>query len=453
MKSRLTTMLRLPAAVLFLLVALPAINSRGASSAAVSFSKEIAPLLTQRCQSCHQPSKKRGGYQVHTFNALLIPGSSKEIPILPGKPEVSALLRRLKATDPDERMPQKEEALSPAEIHLIERWIAAGASFDGERKDQPFSEWAVPQTKGSAPVHYDQPFPILSAALLRSSNECLVAGYYEVLVVDRFTKSVRRRLPVPSQRTFSIQALESERRWLLAGGTPGRSGELAILDLSSTNFPELLLRTSDALLNGVLSSNGKWIAVAGADPTVRLLDPKTGQLVKAIEAHADWVTSIAFTPDSSRILTVSRDKTARCFAVPGGESISAYLENSEPFLATQCERGGAIAFAAGRDHQIHAWKMEDGKRVSVIPVKDREVLSLVSSTNRLWALCSGGAVLELNSQGQCEVLREYPSGTSRLSCLVVDIEAKQLWAGSFDGDLHSWEWEHPESHQQGHCLP
>ena len=141
-------------------------------------------------------------------------------------------------------------------------------------------------------------------------------------------------------------------------------------------------RTSDALLNGVLSSNGKWIAVAGADPTVRLLDPKTGQLVKAIEAHADWVTSIAFTPDSSRILTVSRDKTARCFAVPGGESISAYLESSEPFLATQCERGGAIAFAAGRDHQIHAWKMEDGKRVSVISVKDREVLSLVSSTNR-----------------------------------------------------------------------
>ncbi|MBI3869439.1 MAG: hypothetical protein HY299_13030 [Verrucomicrobia bacterium] len=442
------------ALVAWLLAAATPSSSGGTSPReTVSFSQDIAPLLAQRCQSCHQPSKKRGGYQAHTFDALLTPGSSKEAPITPGKPEASALLRRLKSSDPDERMPQKEEALSPAQIALVENWIARGALFDGARRDQPFSEWAVTQPRGAAPSRYAQPFPILSALPLSASNACVIAGYHEVLILDRATRSIRRRLPAPSQRTFAIQRLGSGERWLLAGGTPGRSGELAILEPGSTNAPAILLRSADALLSCAVSSDGRWFAVAGADATVRVLDAGTGRLVKAIEGHADWVTSLAFNPASTRLVTASRDKTARCFAVPGGESISAYLDSAEPLLAIQCPAGGALAFAAGRDRQIHVWNVEDGKRAAVMPARDREALALLSTTNRLFAMCAGGVILEIAAQGKREVIREYTAKGARLSCLALDADARQLIAGSFEGDLLWWDIEHPESHQRWHCLP
>ena len=51
--------------------------------------------------------------------------------IVPGKPEKSELLARVLSTDEEEVMPPRKsgKALSPAEIDLLQRWIAAGANY------------------------------------------------------------------------------------------------------------------------------------------------------------------------------------------------------------------------------------------------------------------------------------------------------------------------------------
>ena len=58
----------------------------------------------------------------------------------------SEVLVRVRATDPDERMPPPDDhpALSPADISLLEQWIRAGAVFD--------PPWAfVPPQRPEAP--------------------------------------------------------------------------------------------------------------------------------------------------------------------------------------------------------------------------------------------------------------------------------------------------------------
>jgi WD40 repeat protein len=62
-----------------------------------------------------------------------------------------------------------------------------------------------------------------------------------------------------------------------------------------------------------VSPDGKWIA-AYADltsTTVHVWDSKNGQLAASLEGHTDKVTSIAFSPDSRRVLTSSYDRTIR----------------------------------------------------------------------------------------------------------------------------------------------
>jgi len=51
---------------------------------------------------------------------------SKSAPVVPGQPEQSELVRRLTATDEDDRMPQKDDPLPTEHIALIERWIKDG---------------------------------------------------------------------------------------------------------------------------------------------------------------------------------------------------------------------------------------------------------------------------------------------------------------------------------------
>src|SRR5947207_4126048 len=88
----------------------------GAAAQPLSFTNEIAPIFVQKCLTCHGSEKNKGGYRLDTFEFLVKPGSSKEASITPGKPEASALYQRITTTDEEDRMPQKNEPLPPAEI-------------------------------------------------------------------------------------------------------------------------------------------------------------------------------------------------------------------------------------------------------------------------------------------------------------------------------------------------
>jgi WD40 repeat protein len=64
--------------------------------------------------------------------------------------------------------------------------------------------------------------------------------------------------------------------------------------------------------HGVVSPNGKWVAYrVDKSCTVKVEGLKTEQVVMTFDAHADQVQSIAFSPDSKRIVTASSDKTIR----------------------------------------------------------------------------------------------------------------------------------------------
>src|SRR5881296_1631050 len=108
-----------------------------ATSTPVSFSKDLAPILAKKCVACHGPEKSKGHFRLDSFDWLMKAGESKSAPVVPSQPEQSELVRRLTATDEDDRMPQKDDPLPAKQIALIERWIKQGATFDGADSKAP----------------------------------------------------------------------------------------------------------------------------------------------------------------------------------------------------------------------------------------------------------------------------------------------------------------------------
>jgi WD40 repeat protein len=53
------------------------------------------------------------------------------------------------------------------------------------------------------------------------------------------------------------------------------------------------------------------LATAGDDETVRLWDPATGDLVRALTGHTGPVRGVAFHPDGALLATTSEDQTVR----------------------------------------------------------------------------------------------------------------------------------------------
>ena len=57
------------------------------------------------------------------------------------------------------------------------------------------------------------------------------------------------------------------------------------------------------------SSDGKLLASASSDRTIKLCGVTTGVVVKTFEGHADSVTAVAFSPDGKLLASASLDHT------------------------------------------------------------------------------------------------------------------------------------------------
>ena len=111
----------------------------------VEFNRDIRPILTKHCTACHGGVKEAGEISFIYREKALAPGESGKIPIVPGKPAESEMLRRLRSTDPDEVMPKPKHGppLPETEVALIERWIRQGAEWQNHWSFVPPNETAV----------------------------------------------------------------------------------------------------------------------------------------------------------------------------------------------------------------------------------------------------------------------------------------------------------------------
>jgi mono/diheme cytochrome c family protein len=114
-----------------------------AGDAAVSFVRDIKPILDTRCVTCHGPTKRRSGLRLDRKEDAFQGGDSGPA-IVPHAAADSPLLRRVASTEPNERMPPQGERLDAEQVALLRRWIDQGAPWPAtEGGDDPRrAHWA-----------------------------------------------------------------------------------------------------------------------------------------------------------------------------------------------------------------------------------------------------------------------------------------------------------------------
>jgi uncharacterized membrane protein len=102
------------------------------------FERNVRPILVNRCYNCHSDAfKEAGGLRVDTGVDIFKGGNDGPV-IVPGHPEKSLLIDRVKSSDTKKRMPQEStESLPPEEIAVLETWIKNGAAWPNETEKLP----------------------------------------------------------------------------------------------------------------------------------------------------------------------------------------------------------------------------------------------------------------------------------------------------------------------------
>ena len=121
--------------------------STGSLFASIDFDRQVKPILNEKCTSCHGGVKRQGNISFLNRAMALQKGKSGKFAILPGSPDKSEIIHRIKTHDEADRMPPEGAPLTEEQIAILEQWVAEGAQWPEHWAYQAYDKPNPPQVK------------------------------------------------------------------------------------------------------------------------------------------------------------------------------------------------------------------------------------------------------------------------------------------------------------------
>jgi mono/diheme cytochrome c family protein len=104
-----------------------------AAGPAIDFNRDIRPIISDNCISCHGPDKEKRKANLRLDEQASSRGELKDgkHAVVPNHPDQSELIARITTQDEDDVMPPRKtnKKLTPAQIEKLRDWIAAGGNY------------------------------------------------------------------------------------------------------------------------------------------------------------------------------------------------------------------------------------------------------------------------------------------------------------------------------------
>lgn len=402
----------------------------------VSFRKDLAPILLDRCLACHGPKKAEGGYRVDSYERLTKEGDSGSPGFTAANLDGSEAFRRITSSDANERMPAESDALPAEQIALFKRWIEEGAKYDAENPAAELITIAPPPAFPDPPEAYRYAVPVTAVAFNPDGSELLVGGYHELTVWNPDNGQLIRRIKNVGQRTRALALSPDGKLLAVACGAPGRLGEVRVFDLTNGQLAQVLGATADEMLDVAFSPAGDRLATAAADGVIRIFEIPAGKEQLTITSHSDWVMAVAWNADGSKLASGSRDKTAKVFDAKTGELLVTYSGHGQAVKGVAFHPDGNEVFSGGADNKIHRWQISDAKKTAEVGFGG-EVFKLPMSGGFLFASSADKSVRQFDAKTQNQV-RAYAGHQDWALAVAFNANKKRIAAGAFDGRVRIW---------------
>lgn len=262
------------------------------------------------------------------------------------------------------------------------------------------------------------------------------------------------------------------------------NGLFSLYELPSFSSIHTLSIASSPISDVAVNPSGEWLAF-GSTKTGQLLvwEYASESNILKQSSHLDTMTTLSYSPDSTRIITGADDGLIKIWDISSGFHIATFTEHTSAVTASQYSKRGNILFTASLDGSIRAWDMLRYRNFRTFTAPTRlafsslaidpsaEVVAAASQDSfdiHVWNVQTGQlldtlaghegpiAALEFTSDGnnlisgswdhtirlwsifsRTQSSEPLPT-TSDLLCLAVRPDSQQLAASTLDGQLTFW---------------
>ncbi|KAN0075185.1 hypothetical protein V8E54_007796 [Elaphomyces granulatus] len=207
-----------------------------------------------------------------------------------------------------------------------------------------------------------------------------------------------------------------------------------------SSLEQILTGHSDWVRSVAFSPDSKKVVSGSYDSTVRIWDITTGQADQTLTGHSDLVTSVAFSPDGKKVVSGSSDRTVRVWDITTGQADQALTGHSVEVTSVAFSPDGKKVVSGSYDLTVRVWNITTGQADQTLTGHSDEVMSVAfspdgkkvvsgsgDSTVRVWDITTGQADQTLT--GHSDVVRS----------VAFSPDGKKVVSGCYDSTVRVWD--------------
>jgi WD40 repeat protein len=224
----------------------------------------------------------------------------------------------------------------------------------------------------------------------------------------------------------------------VAGGQPSARGDLRLFDTKGWKLVHSLGGHLDTVSGISFSPDGSKIVSASFDKTVRLWDVKTAKVLHTFTGHSDFVYAVAFGPGGEWYATASKDRTGRLIDTATGQSRLTFSGAEQEVLAVAVRSDGQVV-TSGYETQVSWWDPKTAERLKRTGGPGVAVHELAFNDKQTVLAVAGGDGSVRFYDAKTATAGKVAQAGSAVFAVALDAEGKRSASGGADGTVKLWD--------------
>jgi len=217
--------------------------------------------------------------------------------------------------------------------------------------------------------------------------------------------------------------------------------------LAQNQRPELVLQTGHSKLvkSVVFGPDGKWLATASFDSTIRIWELEDGREIRSLAGHKGGVNSLACSPDGRALVSGGSDGTIRVWDVETGAELNKFVRLTAINSVKFSPDGKRIAFSGGENSVVVIELSSAQPPVELGIHKDRVSVLAFSKDGKFVASGSEDKTIRIWDLEKRGKSRELTGNTGGIGALRFSDDGKLLASGGLDNSVRLWQASNGDS--------
>ncbi|WP_406700547.1 c-type cytochrome domain-containing protein [Singulisphaera sp. Ch08] len=371
----------------------PSLSLAADAKTKVTYQDQVSAIFKNRCNSCHNADKQKGGLNLETYSSAMQGGGSGKV-VEPGDPDSSTLYQLVTHSE-QPTMPPNAPKLPDEELGTIKAWIEGGAleasgsmaavkakpkfefKLDPNSAGKPVGPPAMPENLVTEPVIVSaKPNAVIAMASSPWAPLVAIGGHKQILLYQTTNNHLVGVIPFPEGTIHVLKFSRNGGLLLAGGGRGGQSGIAVAWDVKTGKRVFEIGKEYDSVLAADISPDHGLVALGGPSKILRVYNTADGQLVYESKKHTEWVTALEFSPDGVLLASGDRNNGLVVWEAVTGREFYDLRAHTLAITDISWRLDSNVVASASEDGTVRLWEMEGGTAIKNIAAHGGGVASV-----------------------------------------------------------------------------